>query len=127
MLKIAATALIALIALEHFGFLTLEMFLWDQPAGLDAFHNTVQAAAAQKTLAGNQGLYNGFLGAGLVWSLFQGRRDTKLFFLGCVVVAGLYGALTAFAQILVVQALPAALAFIATLAVRPRAAIKSRK
>jgi putative membrane protein len=115
MMKAAAAVLIALIALEHFGFLALEMFLWDQPAGLAAFHNTAEAAAAQKTLAGNQGLYNGFLGAGLLWSLWQGRRDTKLFFLGCVVVAGVYGALTAFTQILIVQALPGTLAFVATL------------
>ena len=114
-MKIVATILIALVGLEHFGFLVLEMFLWDQPAGLEAFHNTAEAAAATKVLAGNQGLYNGFLAAGLLWSLWRGRRDAKLFFLGCVIVAGLYGAATAFAQILVVQALPAALALVATL------------
>ncbi len=119
-MKIVAAILIALIGLEHFGFLALEMFLWDQPAGLDAFHNTLEQAQGSKVLAGNQGLYNGFLGAGLLWSLWQGRRDTKLFFLGCVVVAGIYGALTAFAQILIVQALPAALAFVATLRSQPR-------
>ena len=119
-MKIVVSILIALIGLEHFGFLALEMFFWDKPEGLEAFHNTLEAAEASKVLAGNQGLYNGFLGAGLLWSLWQGRRDTKLFFLGCVVVAGLYGAATAFLDILFVQAAPAALAMVATLVWQPR-------
>ena len=119
-MKQVSSALIALVALEHLGFLVIEMFLWDKPIGLDAFHNTLEAARTCVTLAGNQGLYNGFLAAGLLWSLFQGRRDTKLFFLGCVIVAGLYGAATAFASILFVQALPAAIALAVTLMAEPR-------
>jgi len=119
-MKMLSRLLIALVALEHLGILVIEMFFWDKPFGLDAFHNTLDVAKASATLAGNQGLYNGFLAAGLLWSLIQGRRDTKLFFLGCVVVAGVYGAATAFASILFVQALPAAIAFAVTLAAEPR-------
>jgi len=119
-MKRLSRILIAFVALEHLGILVIEMFLWDKPFGLDAFHNTLDAAKASATLAGNQGLYNGLLAAGLLWSLFQGRRDTKLFFLGCVVVAGVYGAATAFASILFVQALPAAIAFAVTLMAEPR-------
>jgi putative membrane protein len=114
-MRMLEKALIALVALEHFGFLILEMFLWERPIGLEAFHNSAEAAKSSAALAGNQGLYNGFLAAGLLWSLWQGRRDTKIFFLVCVIVAGLYGAATAFASILLVQALPAFLALIAVL------------
>ncbi len=117
-MKQLSRILIAFVALEHLGILVIEMFLWDKPFGLDAFHNTLDVAKASATLAGNQGLYNGFLAAGLLWSLIQGRRDTKLFFLGCVVVAGLYGAATA--SILFVQALPAAIAFAVTRFAEPR-------
>jgi putative membrane protein len=113
-MKRLARLLIALVALEHLGILVIEMFFWVKPFGLDAFHNTLDVAKVSATLAANQGLYNGFLAAGLLWSLVQGRRDTKLFFLGCVIVAGVYGAATVFASILFVQALPAALAFAAT-------------
>jgi len=119
-MKQLARFLIALVALEHLGFLVIEMFFWDKPFGLDAFHNTLEAAKASATLAGNQGLYNGFLAAGLLWSLFQGRRDTKLFFLGCVIVAGVYGAATALVSILFVQALPAAIALALTYVAEPR-------
>ena len=114
-MKILAKALILLVALEHFGFLVLEMFLWDKPIGIETFHNTAEAARSSMVLAGNQGLYNGFLAAGLVWSLWQGRRDTKMFFLGCIIVAGVYGAATAMASILWVQAAPALIALLATL------------
>jgi putative membrane protein len=116
-----ANALIGLVALEHFGFLVLEMFFWDKPIGLETFHNSAEAAKSSAALAGNQGLYNGFLAAGLLWSLWQGRRDTKIFFLLCVIVAGIYGAATAFASILFVQSLPALLALIAVLARREEA------
>jgi putative membrane protein len=107
----AADAVVALVALLHAWFLVLEMFLWDKPAGLRAFGQTPQAAAATKVLAANQGLYNGFLAAGLVWGLALGAEGggVKTFFLACVLVAGVYGAATASRKILFVQALPAAL------------------
>ena len=107
-----ANVLVALIAVLHIYILVLEMFLWDKPAGLRAFGQTREAAAASKVLAANQGLYNGFLAAGLFWglSLGTGGSDIKVFFLSCVLVAGLYGAATASRRILFVQAVPAALA-----------------
>jgi len=110
--KLAADALVALVALLHLWFLVLEMFLWDKPAGLRTFRNTPEKAAITKVLAANQGLYNGFLAAGLLWGLSLGAAGTniKLFFLGCVIVAGVYGAATVGKKILFVQALPAALA-----------------
>jgi putative membrane protein len=106
----AANIVIALVALLHVYFLVLEMFLWDKPAGLKAFGQTLEVAQASKVLAANQGLYNGFLAAGLVWGLSLGSAGTgvKVFFLSCVLVAGLYGAATASRKILFVQALPAA-------------------
>jgi len=109
-----ANVLVALVALLHLYFLVLEMFLWDKPAGLRAFGHTPEAAAASKVLAANQGLYNGFLAAGLIWGLSLGASGTavKVFFLLCVVVAGLYGAATASRKILFVQALPALLALV---------------
>jgi len=105
-----ANIVIALVALLHVYFLVLEMFLWDKPAGLKAFGQTLEAAKASKVLAANQGLYNGFLAAGLIWGLSLGAAGTsiKVFFLGCVLVAGVFGALTASRKILFVQALPAA-------------------
>lgn len=109
-MSLVADIVIALVALLHVYFLVLEMFLWDKPAGLKAFGQTLEAARASKVLAANQGLYNGFLAAGLLWGLSQGGAGTgvKVFFLGCVLVAGLYGAATASRKILFVQALPAA-------------------
>jgi len=106
-----ANLVVALVALIHVYILVLEMFLWDQPAGLRAFGQTREAAAASKVLAANQGLYNGFLAAGLMWSLSLGAQGTsvKVFFLGCVLIAGVYGALTASRKILFVQAIPAAI------------------
>ena len=111
-MKIAADILVAIVALLHVWFLVLEMFLWDKPLGLKTFRQTPETAAASKVLAANQGLYNGFLAAGLLWGLWLGAGGTsvKLFFLGCVVVAGVYGAATVGKKILFVQALPAALA-----------------
>ena len=109
-----ANVLVGLIALVHIYILVLEMFLWDKPAGLRAFGQTRDAAVASKVLAANQGLYNGFLAAGLVWglSLGAGGTDIKVFFLCCVLVAGLYGAATASRRILFVQAVPAAIALV---------------
>jgi putative membrane protein len=102
---------IGLIALLHVYILVLEMFLWDKPAGLRAFGQTQEAATATKVLAANQGLYNGFLAAGLFWGLSLGASGTnvKVFFLCCVLVAGMYGAATASRKILFVQAVPAAI------------------
>ena len=111
-MALAADIVIALVALLHVYFLVLEMFLWDKPAGLRAFGQTQEAATASKVLAANQGLYNGFLAAGLAWGLSQGAAGVsiKVFFLACVLIAGVYGAATASRKILVVQALPAAIA-----------------
>ena len=105
-----ANIVIALVALLHIWFLVLEMFLWDKPAGLRAFGQTLEQAKASKVLAANQGLYNGFLAAGLLWGLSLGSAGfgVKVFFLSCVLVAGLYGAATASRKILFIQALPAA-------------------
>ena len=102
--------IVGAVALLHVYFLVLEMFLWDKPAGLRAFGQTLEAARATKVLAANQGLYNGFLAAGLFWGLIlgPGGGGVKVFFLCCVLVAGLYGAATAGRKILLVQALPAA-------------------
>jgi len=107
-----AQVAVALVALLHLYFLVLEMFLWDKPAGLRAFGHSAEAAASSKVLAANQGLYNGFLAAGLLWGLTLGGggRHVAVFFLGCIVIAGLYGALTASRKILFVQALPGAIA-----------------
>jgi putative membrane protein len=114
----AANVVVAIVALLHLWFLVLEMFLWDKPIGLKTFGQTAQAAAASKVLAANQGLYNGFLAAGLAWGLALGDAGTgvKIFFLGCVLVAGVYGALTASRKILFVQALPAAIGLALVLA-----------
>lgn len=109
-----ANILTALIALLHIYILVLEMFLWDKPIGLRAFGQTQAAATASKVLAANQGLYNGFLAAGLFWGLSLGAAGTsvKVFFLCCVLIAGLYGAATANRKILFIQAIPAAIALI---------------
>ena len=111
-MSLAANVLIALIALLHLWFLVLEMFLWATPSGRRAFGTTAEFAAQSKALAANQGLYNGFLAAGLVWGLGLGAAGlgVKLFFLGCVLVAGIFGGLTASRKILWIQALPAAVA-----------------
>lgn len=108
----AATVAIALVALLHLYFLYLEMFMWNKPAGRRAFGLTPEFAESTKTLAANQGLYNGFLSAGLLWAIYLGAagRSIAIFFLICVIVAGVFGALTASRKILFVQALPAAIA-----------------
>lgn len=110
-MSVAANAVVALIALLHVYILVLEMFLWDKPAGRRAFGLSPEMAATTKTLAANQGLYNGFLAAGLLWGLWLGHEGVpvQVFFLLCVLVAGLYGAATASRKILFIQAVPAAL------------------
>ena len=112
-----ANTLVALVAALHVYFLVLEMFLWTKPLGLRTFHNSPEKAADSAVLAANQGLYNGFLAAGLVWGLVQGIpgfafQIKMLFFLLCVIVAGVYGAATVSRRILFVQAAPAAVALI---------------
>lgn len=110
-MSLAASIVIALVALLHVYFLILEMFLWDKPLGMKTFRLTPERARDTKVLAANQGLYNGFLAAGLLWGLWLGAAgfQIKLFFLVCVLAAGVFGAATANRRILFVQGLPAAL------------------
>lgn len=113
-MKRVADFLVGFVALQHFGFLVLEMFFWTKPYGLETFGNTLEVAQQSAALAANQGLYNGFLAAGLVWSLLR-KTDAyalKVFFLSCVVVAGVFGAVTAKASILYVQGAPALIALV---------------
>ena len=116
-----AVVLILLVAALHLYFLALEMFLWQQPLGLKTFRNTPEKAATTAVLAANQGLYNGFLAAGLFWGLLLGGnqspmgRPVALFFLGCVIVAGVYGSATASRKIIFVQAVPGAITMAAVL------------
>ena len=109
-----ADVLVAVVALLHAWFLVLEMFLWTKPLGLKTFRNTPEHARDSATLAANQGLYNGFLTAGLVWGLITESAnqafEVKLFFLGCVIVAGSFGAATVSRRIFYIQAVPAILA-----------------
>jgi putative membrane protein len=116
-----ANLLVALVAILHLGFLILEMFLWTSPFGLRTFQMSAEVAASSAVLAANQGLYNGFLAAGLVWGLVarNGGSSIQVFFLCCVVVAGLFGAYTATPSIVFIQALPAAIA-LAALAITAR-------
>ena len=111
-----ASILVALVAALHVYFLALEMFFWTRPLGLKTFRNSPEKAADSAVLAANQGLYNGFLAAGLIWGLLQPNAafafQIKMFFLACVIVAGLYGAATVSRKILFVQAAPAVLALI---------------
>ena len=118
-MRIIALLLVAFVALSHVTFLILEMFYWNDPVGREIFGTTPEFSAASAVLAANQGLYNGFLAAGLLWGLFTGRRDVKVFFLCCVIVAGVYGGLTAKMSILYVQAVPALAALLAVLSTRP--------
>ncbi|MBN8648702.1 MAG: DUF1304 domain-containing protein [Caulobacterales bacterium] len=110
----ASNILVLLVALLHLYFLILEMFLWDKPKGMKTFGTTQEYANASKALAANQGLYNGFLSAGLIWGLLakNNSHDIKIFFLSCVIVAGLYGAKTVNKRIFFVQALPAIIAIL---------------
>ena len=112
-MEIITSILILFVAFEHFAFLYLEMFLWTKDAGRKVFGTSKEEAEATKVLAANQGLYNGFISAGLVWGFFHSDPEfglqISLFFLGCVIVAGIYGAITAKISILYLQAFPAAL------------------
>jgi putative membrane protein len=112
MIHLFATAAVALVAVLHVYILVLEMFLWTTPRGRRAFGLAPEFAEATRVLAANQGLYNGFLAAGLAWGLLLGPdgRHVVLFFLGCVIVAGVFGAMTASRKILFVQAVPAVIA-----------------
>lgn len=112
-MTILANILIVIVAILHVGFLALEMFFWDHPFGRKRFKMTPEYSKASASLAANQGLYNGFLAAGLVWGLVTGDAPIKIFFLVCVVIAGIYGGLTTRRTILYVQALPGLLALIA--------------
>jgi putative membrane protein len=105
--------LVVVIAMLHIGFLVLEMFYWDHPRGRKIFHTTPEYSRASAVLAANQGLYNGFLAAGLIWGLVSGQVNIIVFFLICVLVAGLYGGFTAGRRILYIQALPALIALLA--------------
>jgi putative membrane protein len=116
--RLAANIAIALIAIEHFGILVLEMFLWTKPFGRRVFGLTPELAQASAPLAMNQGLYNGFLGAGLIWSLAGGGHAVAIFFLSCVVLAGIFGAITAKRSILWTQGAPAAVALLLEIVAR---------
>lgn len=114
MIETAANVVVALVAVLHAWFLALEMFLWEKPIGMRTFRLTPERARATKVLAANQGLYNGFLVAGLLWGLWLAPDDhgVRAFFLGCVVVAGVFGAMTVNRRIFFVQALPALVGFV---------------
>jgi len=117
-MTLVAQILVGIVAILHLGFLILEMFLWNTPRGRATFGTTREFAAESAVLAANQGLYNGFLAAGLVWSLVAADPvgfQAKVFFLVCVIIAGLYGAMTVNRRILFIQAVPAALALAAVL------------
>jgi putative membrane protein len=116
-----ARLLVALIALEHIGFLVLEMFLWNGPIGQRVFAMTPEFSAQSAVLAANQGLYNGLIAAGLLWSAIRNNREFMIFFLLCVIVAGVFGAFTAKMTILYTQAAPGVVALLAVLIARPRA------
>ena len=115
-MHILAVSMVALVALLHFYFMLLEMFFWENPLGLRTFGLKEDFARASKALAANQGLYNGFLAAGLVWGLALGDSGyaVKIFFLACVAIAGVFGAATANRKILYIQALPAIIAMLLT-------------
>ncbi|THD08746.1 DUF1304 domain-containing protein [Rhodanobacter lindaniclasticus] len=117
-MSLVANVLIVLIALLHLWFLVLEMFLWTRPSGRRAFGLSEEFAEQSRALAANQGLYNGFLAAGLIWGAWLGPAGfaIKVFFLGCVLAAGVFGGLTAARKILWFQALPAAVALLLVLA-----------
>jgi putative membrane protein len=117
-MTVVAAVLVALVAALHAYFLVLEMFLWTTPTGRRVFGLEAGFAEQSKALAANQGLYNGFLVAGLVWGLVADRTDVQVFFLVCVIVAGAYGAATVNRRILFVQAVPAVLALGAVLLAR---------
>ncbi len=115
-MELLVKILISVVAVLHFGFLVLEMFLWTKPIGLKIFRQKPEVAESSRVLAANQGLYNGFLAAGLIWGLLhpvpEAGVQIQLFFLGCVGIAGIYGAATVNKRIFFVQALPALIALV---------------
>ena len=117
-MRFLSQLMVLLVALVHFWFMALEMVLWNHPVGQRIFEMTPEFSASSAVLAANQGLYNGFLAVGLLWGLFAGRRDVKVFFLVCIVIAGVYGGFTAKMTILYVQALPALVALLLVAFVR---------
>ncbi len=117
-MRLLAKSLTGLVALEHIFFLIVEMFLWQKPLGLKMFDITPEFAEQTAFMAQNQGLYNGFLAVGLIWALVADKRDVRIFFLLCVIVAGVFGAITVSPSIFVVQAIPAILALAFTLLAR---------
>lgn len=117
-MKTAAAMMTALVAAEHLGILVLEMFFWDHAIGRQIFSMTPEFSQASRVLAMNQGLYNGFLAAGLIWGLISNRIDVRVFFLACVVIAGVFGGLTVKPSVLLTQATPALIALIANLLIR---------
>jgi putative membrane protein len=119
-MKTIATALIVFVLASHVGFLVLEMFFWTSPYTIKTFGLTPEFAHASKAMAANQGLYNGFLAAGLAWGLLKGDDGfaESVFFLCCALIAGVFGAITVKTSILFVQALPAALALVSLVASR---------
>ena len=114
-MKIFAKILTGLVAFEHILFLIVEMFLWEHSIGLEMFKLTPEFAAETAFMAQNQGLYNGLLAAGLIWSLIAAKRDVRIFFLLCIIAAGVFGAITVSPTILFAQAVPAVLALLFTL------------
>lgn len=118
-MNIVKKALIGFVAIEHIYILILEMFLWTKPRGLKTFDMTLELAESSKVLAANQGLYNGFLAAGLLWGLFHSDKkigfQIQVFFLACVVIAGLFGGITAKTSIIYMQAMPALITLIVVL------------
>lgn len=110
-MKLVSDILVVIVALLHFFFLYLEMFLWDKPRGMKSFNLTEEFAKQSKRLAMNQGLYNGFLAAGLLWGLMAGD-PVKIFFLSCVIIAGIFGAFTVSKRIFYIQAVPAIVALV---------------
>jgi len=115
-MKLLANIFTFLVAISHVGILILEMFYWNHPIGQKIFSMTPEVAESSSVLAMNQGLYNGFLAVGLFWGLWMNRFDIKVFFLSCVVVAGIFGGITAKTSILFTQGLPALIALILVLA-----------
>lgn len=111
-MTVLANIVIAVVAVLHLGFLILEMFLWNHPIGRKTFKMTKEVSESSATLAANQGLYNGFLAVGLTWGLLSGEFSVKVFFLVCVLIAGIYGGVTAKRSILYIQALPALLGLV---------------
>ncbi|MFN0024164.1 MAG: DUF1304 domain-containing protein [Parvularculaceae bacterium] len=118
-MRILAALAIVIVAGLHAGFLMLEMFYWDHPVGRQIFGMTPEQSAGTAVLAANQGLYNGFIAAGLIWGLVAGKRDFQIFFLLCVIVAGLFGGFTAKPTIYVTQALPGVVALLLVMVSRP--------